>query len=92
MHTLDELWEGTTEGPLGTKEDPLLGSATAHIKTLVSARRPSEATQVDLERNDEDSNDPEVRRMARRQEQAGSAAPPRGHFHNPRARTPANPH
>ena len=58
MHTHDEL-------SVQTQRDPELGQAIAYIQSLVSARRPSpEAIQVDLEKNDEDCDDLEVRRIA----------------------------
>ena len=58
MHAHDEL-------SMQTQRDPKLGQAVAYIQSLVSARRPNpEAMQVDLEKNDEDGDDLEVRRIA----------------------------
>ena len=56
VHTHDEL-------SVQTQRNPRLGQAIAYIQSLVSARRPPEAMQVDLEKNDEDCDDLEARRI-----------------------------
>ena len=57
IHTSDELAEEA-------RKDPKIGEALAYIQVAAELRKPPEAMQVDLEKNDEDSEDPEIRRIA----------------------------